>query len=98
MKDAESFLDGVGAIDKEARRAFPTCVYMNPKDYKKLERNVIQAFKKKYPYLNSNKLKSSVGMYMLNLGPVEVEGIKEGYTVVDECKLECEKAALIGDK
>lgn len=84
MKDAEELLGSVGAIDKTKNQAYPYHTYMCPKDYKNLERNVRAAFKKKYPFLAAKKLEFSVGMHLLNLGPVELDGIREGYILVDE--------------
>ena len=86
FNSAEDLLESAGAI--KGNRAFPYFVYMSPRDYKKLARNVRAAFKKKYKFLSKHKIDSSTGMYLLNLGPTEVAGVKEGYIIVDNKQIE----------
>lgn len=93
FNSAEELLKSAGAV--KGNRAFPYFVYMNPKDYKKLARNVKSAFRKQYPFLNTRKINSSTGMYLLNLGPTEVAGIKEGYLVIDDKQI---NNAILDDK
>ncbi len=86
FNSAEDLLAAAGAI--KGNRAFPYFVYMNPKDYKKFTSNIKKAFKKKFKFLNKRKIDSSTGMYLLNLGPTEVAGVKEGFIIVDDRQIE----------
>lgn len=87
----EYLLDRVGAVYKVNGRAFaePSAVYWTKKDLKLMERSLFKEFKKEHPYSTTKKLKSSVGMHMLNLSPNELkgEGLKNGYMLVDENKI-----------
>jgi hypothetical protein len=49
--------------------------------------------KKEYPYINSRKLNTAVGMELLNLGPNEglKDAIRPGYALVDEEAIEKEE-------
>lgn len=86
FSSAEDLLEAAGAIS--GNRAFPYFVYMSPRDYKKFTSNIKKAFKKKYKFLSKHKIDSSTGMYLLNLGPTEVAGVKEGYIIVDNKQIE----------
>lgn len=89
LKDPETLLKRAGAVF--GNQAFPSQVYMNDKDYSKLKKNLEKAFKKKYPFLVKRKIESSVGMALLNLGPVNLKkGIQEGYILVDDKTIESE--------
>ena len=89
LKNPEVLLKKAGAV--HGNQAFPSQVFMNDKDYKKLEKNLKQAFRKQYPFLVQRKIDSSVGMMLLNLGPVNLKnGIQEGYLLVDEHAIEAE--------
>ena len=71
--------------------SYPGCVFMHPKDYRRLESNTRKSFKKEYPFLSSNKLQTSVAMHMLNYGPAIINlGLKEGYILVDIKRVDCE--------
>lgn len=93
LKDPALLLEKVGAVD--GNQAYPSHVYMNDKDYRKLEQNLRKALRKEYPYLLKRKIDFSVGMTLLNIGPVNLKkGVQEGYLLVDErsIKKEIEKA------
>lgn len=99
-KDMEILLSTVGAVmhlpDGEGRkRAFPSYVFVSKNDYKKLTQEVTKSFRKEYPYISPRKLKSSVGMHLLNLGPVVVNGIKDGFVLVDNNAIASEKKAIL---
>jgi len=94
LKDAEYLMRGVEAV--RGNRAYPSYVYMNPSDYKALERNVRAQYKKEYSYLSTEKLRSAVGFHMLNYGPVEVKGVAKGHVIVDNRAID--EAALAEDE
>ena len=86
FNSAEDLLAAAGAI--KGNRAFPYFVYMNPKEYKKFTSNIKKAFKKKYKFLSKHKIDSSTSMYLLNLGPTTVEGVREGFIIIDNRQIE----------
>jgi len=96
MKDPTILLKKSGAVREQAGglQSYPSHVYMNPKDYKRLQKNLAREFRKEKRYLSKHALENSVGMYMLNYGPVEVKGIKEGYVVVNETAIDAETEQL----
>ena len=81
MRDAVTLLKGVGAV--VGTKAYPSHVYLNVNDYKKLYKNVRNQFEKEYPHLSAKKIQVGTGMHMLNLGPCALKGVKEGYVLVD---------------
>lgn len=95
LKEPGSLLRQVGAVYKN--QAFPSHVYMNPKDYKKLQSNYTRALRKAHPYISPRKLQSSVGMHFLNLGPREDKGVAPGYLIVDDIEIECDKNCTVWD-
>jgi D-alanyl-D-alanine carboxypeptidase len=95
----QKLLTRVGAVDdeKQPTAAYPSNVYWTKQDLAKMTRALMAEFKKQYPYVRTKKLKSSVGMHMLNLSPSEVKGVglKQGYMLVDERGIASEKEARL---
>lgn len=89
MKSPEDLLIACGAVI--GRQSYPWAVFINPKDYKILTKNVKNLFIKEYKtYIFKRSLKISVNMHMLNYGPVVSDAIQQGKAlVIDD---------LIGDK
>jgi hypothetical protein len=81
------------AVNKELKQAYPQHVYFSKEDYKNLRANTRKLLKKEYPYINSRKLNTAVGMELLNLGPNEglKDAIRPGYALVDEEAIEKEE-------
>jgi hypothetical protein len=103
LKDVEFLLTKVGAVATvpatggargEAEQAFPSHVYVSKADYKKIQKETARQIRKEYPYLNKRRVQSTVGMHLLNLGPVELDGIKEGFILVDNVALELDIEAF----
>ena len=67
----------------KGKHAFPYHTFVSPKTYKQIEKVTTQEYKKEYPYLNKRKLASSVGMYLLNLGPSILTGLPDNVILVD---------------
>lgn len=86
--DLEGLLERAGLVDKKTNRAYPENIFISKEDSKKFLKEITRAFKKKYPYLADNRIKTSAGMYWLNLGPSEValEGVRPGFALVLERK------------
>lgn len=82
----EGLLKRAGLVDDESKRAFPQRIFISKCDSKKFIKEITKTFKKEYPYLNTNKIKTSVGMYWLNLGPSEAVdvAVKPGYALILE--------------
>lgn len=82
--DLEGLLERAGLVDKESGLAFPERILISKEDSKKFQKEILRAFKKKNPYIATQRLKASAGMYFLNLGPSELagNGIRPGYAVV----------------
>lgn len=78
----EKLLDKMGLIN--GQRAYPDCLHLSKEDEKTLRTNIEKKFKKEYPNLDNRRLKSSVAMYFLNLGPSTrlSDAIKPGYAIV----------------
>lgn len=91
--DLISLYERVGCTHKE-RYTFPYHTFVSPKTYKLIEKTTRQAYKKEYPYLNKRKLDSSVGMYLLNLGPVILTGLPDNVMLVDTKSIEDSKESL----
>jgi hypothetical protein len=62
----------------------PSRVLMSKQDYRTLKKTTTDLFKKQYPGIRGNKLKASVAMHLLNLGPNEMAGeaVKPGYLII----------------
>ena len=85
LSDPLALLLNIGAKDDKTNQVFPGKVYLNLKDYNVLKKTLTKELKIKLPYLNSRKIKSKVGLTLLNYGPVEVKhGIEQGYAVYIE--------------
>ena len=80
----EKLLSKMGLVD--GGRAYPDCLHLSKEDEKTLRGNIEKKFKKEYPNLDSQRMKSSVAMYFLNLGPSTriSSALKPGYAVVTE--------------
>lgn len=89
LKDGTTLLRGVQAVIDN--QAYPSHVYMNPKDYSTLERNIYKQFKKEYPWLSTIKLKTSTGMHLLSFGPITLKAVSPGYVLVDDKGIQSEK-------
>jgi len=85
FKDITQLLIDVGAVNDDMTRSFPSDVYISREDIKKMTKEVTKAFKREYPFVRSNKIKSSVAMHMLNYSPNEslADAIRPGYVLVD---------------
>jgi hypothetical protein len=86
LKDAVNLLKGTDAI--RGNTSYPSSVYINPSDYKTLEKNVKAAFKKECPHISIRGLQNAVGVHLLCYGPVESRGVAKGYALVDDKALE----------
>lgn len=76
-----ALLKRVGLVrDNEA---YPSNLFVSKPTYKRIKSAITAQFKKEYPHTRQERLKVSVGMTLLNLGPVVVDkGIELGYAVV----------------
>lgn len=94
MRDPATLMRKIQAVRTlhERAQAYPTHVYMSPKDYKKLRKNLRKELKKEYSYLNNQRLSFAVNMNMLDLGPVVSKGVKEGYVLVDDSGIDQESS------
>lgn len=71
------------------QQAYPSNIFVSEKTYKLIKTAIATQLKKQYPYVSQKKLKSSVSLELLNLGPVVVDkGIEVGYAVVVPLELE----------
>jgi len=86
QSEPSKLLKAVGAV--VGYQAYPSDVYVSKEDYKSMVKATIKMFRKEYPYMkpSSTKLRASIGVHLLNLGPNETLGdaIKPGYVLVDE--------------
>lgn len=75
----------VGLVDLEERKAYPERLYVSKQDYIALEANVKKAAKKQFPYLPAKRLKSVVGLELLNLAPNGslLDALKPGIALVE---------------
>lgn len=64
--------------------ADPSSLFVNPKDYKEIEKQTKLQFKKEYPHCSTKIIASSVAMHLLNIGPNTSEAVKQGYGIVKE--------------
>lgn len=82
LSDPLHLLLSIGAKSETKNEVFPWKVFMNAKDYKKMEKLLTLKYKKSNPYSNLKRIKAAVGLQLLNYGPVEVKtGIQEGYAI-----------------
>lgn len=81
----------------EENHAFPYYAYVSPKTYKEIEKTTANFFKKEYPGITKKSLAYSVGMYLLNLGPVVLEGLLDNVILVDTKSVSNRKKELRGD-
>lgn len=65
------------------KQAYSSFTYVNSKTYKKFKAAAKQQLRKQFPKLSKLRIDSTVGFYLLNLGPVVCEGIKDEHIVVD---------------
>jgi len=64
-------------------QAYPSNLFVSKQTYKRIKSAITAQFKKEYPHTRQERLKVSVGMTLLNLGPVVIDkGIEMGYAVV----------------
>lgn len=79
----ELLLKDIGLVNEAGTEAYPSSSFMGPETEKKMKKALQAEFKK----LNPNSPKKSgdfaINTYMLNLSPSVVEGIKEGYVLVE---------------
>jgi hypothetical protein len=75
----------LGAVNLEAKLAFPQHVYMAKEDYKKLTENLKTYAKKMNPNSIKRIIDYSVGADMLNYGPNQTleDAIRPGYVLID---------------
>ena len=78
-------LESLGAVNVEAKRAYPQHVYFSKKDYDELTKNVKRLAKKERPDATDKFIANVVGYTMLDLGPNETlaDALKPGFAVVD---------------
>lgn len=92
VKLTKKMMQSLGHMHKklestDGKDAFPQHLYVNTKTANMIKKELTKAFRKEHPYLrNSNKIAFSVGVQILNLGPVEISGngLKDGYVLVDD--------------
>lgn len=83
LQDPAYLLEKCGAVS--GRNAYPGRVYMSDVDYQILTKNLKKQLKKEKPYLIPRRIDMSVGMILLNLGPVNLKkGIQKGFLLVDD--------------
>lgn len=83
-KSLENLLDYVNLVDHENKEAYPSECFIGPETHKKIQKELMKEFKKEYPESTKRAAEYAIGVYMLNLGPVVVDGISEGYALVQE--------------
>lgn len=88
LKNLEKLYKKLGAVSKDGKQAFVDCVYISPKAEEYLYDVTIKAYKKEYPYLSDRKLRSSVGMYLLNLAPRCLKGLPNNIILIDDQRIE----------
>ena len=91
----ENMYDRLGCTQDQ--HAFPYHVYVSPKTYKMFEKEIAKSFKKQYNHLNSNRLKASIGMYLLNLGPAILKGLADNIVLVDLKAVNKEKERFVDE-
>lgn len=91
--DLTSLYERIGCTHKD-RYAFPYHTFVSPKTYKLIEKTIKQQYKKEYPHLNKRRLDSSVGMHLLNLGPVILTGLHDNVILVDTKSIDESKENL----
>lgn len=79
-KDLGKLLKDCDLVD--GMQAYPSNLFVNPKDYKEIEKQTKLQFKKEYPSISKRTLDSSVAMHLLNIGPNTSEAVKIGYGIV----------------
>jgi hypothetical protein len=79
--DMTKLLNRAGLV--QGNQAYPQNIFVSKKTYKKITQAISKQYRKEYPGIYAKKLQVSVGMYLLNLGPVVVDtGIELGYALV----------------
>lgn len=81
--DVEKLLRAAGAVNVAAKRAYPSAVYVHPRDAKKLQSAARKDAKRRQPYLRGRRLDAAVAYYWLGLGPNESDAVRQGYAIVD---------------
>lgn len=64
----------------EGNRAYPERIFVSHKTYKKIRAAVYKVARKQYSV--KNHIANAAEFYLLNYGPVEREGIKDGYAFI----------------
>lgn len=64
-------------------QAYSSFTYVNSRTYRKFKAAAKQQLRKQYPKLSKLRIDGAVGFYLLNLGPVICEGIKDEHIIVD---------------
>lgn len=89
LKDVSVLLKKAGAVKGD--QAYPSHVFMTEMDFETLRKNLEKTVKKQYPYLDKRRMVTTVGMELLNLGPVTLKkGIQRGYLLVDDLGIRLE--------
>lgn len=94
--DIKSLYDMYKRLDciHKDRYAFPYHTFVSPKTYKQIEKVTAQEYKKEHPHLNKRSLATSVGMYLLNLGPSVLTGLPDNVILVDTKSVKESKESL----
>lgn len=81
--DMKTLLTKAGAVNLEEKMAYPSHVYVSPKDYKEIKKQLTILFKKQHKGLHKNRILFAVHCELLNLGPVVLNGLTPGIMLVD---------------
>jgi hypothetical protein len=87
LSNLESLYKRIGVT--HGNRAYVTSTYVSSKTYKNIKKALAVRLKKEAKYLSAKRSEFEIGMYLLNLGPVEIDsGILENVILVDTYKIE----------
>lgn len=88
LADFERMYRDLGLIvpigDSGQEQALVSQVFASPRTQKMFESALRKAVRKAHPGILPRRLASSVAFHMLNLSPVTLEGVADGYLIVHE--------------
>lgn len=86
LADFERMYRDLGLVTgKEGQeQALVSQVFASPRTQKMFESALRKAVRKAHPGILPRRLASSVAFHMLNLSPVTLEGVADGYLIVHE--------------
>ena len=86
--DLVKLLNRVGAVTDN--QAYPSQVFVSPKRYKEMRKEVLRVVKSELKGAGTKRINYHVGMYMLNLAPVELKGLPDNIVLVDDLSIKHE--------